>query len=235
MVAEAKAATATVATTTAAPPPMAKPVLKALSVVRERSRAVVEGGTPPVLAGHEYRPLQGAGGKARRNSLATMFTGDPVLRMVQLLCQFPFFVEKLAHLVDSSDVQRLADALVNVSVPFGRTLFLVKAMIESEFQQNKSQVASILRGNSATSKVMGSFSFFVGLPFLDGLVGEFVRKIVALGDGLTLEVDPAKEPSAEKRAKNRSLLKVRGKKREGRVVCAHVFWFRSGRDSWCRQ
>jgi ankyrin repeat protein len=185
---------------------VAKPALKALSLVRERSRAVVDS-TPPAVASHEYRPLQGLGGKARRNSLATMFTGDPVLRMVQLVCQFPFFVEKLAHLVDSADVQRLADALVNVSVPFGRTLFLVKAMIESEFQQNKSQVASILRGNSATSKVMGSFSFFVGLPFLDGLVGEFVRKIVALGDGLTLEVDPAKEPSAEKRAKNRALLK----------------------------
>ncbi len=199
-----EAKTAAVATATASAAPL-KPVMKALSLVRQRSH-VVEGGPPSGLA-LEYRPLQGTGGKARRNSLATMFTGDPVLRMVQLLCQFPFFVEKLAHLVDSSDVQRLADALVNVSVPFGRTLFLIKAMIESEFLQNKSQVSSILRGNSATSKLMGSFSFFVGTAFLDRLVGDFVRRIVALGETLTFEVDPAREMSAEKRAKNRSLLK----------------------------
>jgi hypothetical protein len=54
---------------------------------------------------------------------------------------------------------------------------------------------------------MGSFSFFVGMPYLEATVGDFVRKIVAAGEGLTFEVDPAKESSAEKRAKNRSLLK----------------------------
>jgi hypothetical protein len=54
---------------------------------------------------------------------------------------------------------------------------------------------------------MGSFSFFVGMPYLESTVGEFVRKVVGAGESLTFEVDPAKETSAEKRSKNRVVLK----------------------------
>lgn len=189
------------ASTTTTPPIILKKHPQLLAA-RERANAVdVSGGRPA-----EWKPLQQFG-KPRRNSMATMFNGDPVLRMVQLLCEHSFFVEHLAHLVDSADAQRFSDALVNVSVPFGRTLFLVKAMIRSEFVQNKSQVSSILRGNCVTSKLMGSFSFFVGTKFLDKLVGDFVRHVIAQGEALTLEVDPSKESSAEKRARNRTALK----------------------------
>ena len=176
----------------------------ALARVRDRSRAVVEG-APPAMATADWKPLQQFG-KPRRNSLCAMFNGDPVLRMVQLLCEYPFYVERVAVMVDSTDTQRLADALVNVSVPFGRTLFLVKAMIESEFQHNKTQVSSILRGNCVASKLMGAFSFFVGLKYLDALVGRLVRDVVNEGERLHFEVDPSREPSAEARTANRSVL-----------------------------
>lgn len=138
--------------------------------------------------------------------MAGIFSGDPVLRMVQLLGEYPFFVEQLSLKIDSSDAQRLVDAIINVSVPFGRTLFLTKAMIDMEFENNKTQPSSILRGNCVTSKLMGSFGHFSGQKYLFRVLHASVWWIVCEKERLSFEVDPAKETRADVRARNRVAL-----------------------------
>ncbi len=154
----------------------------------------------------QYKPLVGLKNKPRRNSMAGIFSGDPVLRMVQLLGEYPFFVEQLSLKIDSSDAQRFVDAVINVSVPFARTLFLAKAMIDLEFEHNKSQPASILRGNCVTSKLMGSFGHFAGQKYLLNVLQTNVEWIVNEKERLSFEVDPAKELRPEVRARNRNAL-----------------------------
>eukprot|EP01089_Gocevia_fonbrunei_P018200 TRINITY_DN6109_c0_g1_i2.p1 TRINITY_DN6109_c0_g1~~TRINITY_DN6109_c0_g1_i2.p1 ORF type:complete len:566 (-),score=58.06 TRINITY_DN6109_c0_g1_i2:11-1549(-) len=113
-------------------------------------------------------------------------------RLVSVISEVQFFANTLSFLVDKADYDRLAKALIQVSVPLGTTVPLIRGLIQVEFERSSTaEAASVLRGNCPASKVMGIFSRRIGQEYMSKCVGAVVRDLV-FNDKLDFELDPLK-------------------------------------------
>jgi ankyrin repeat protein len=112
-------------------------------------------------------------------------------RMVTLFNEVHIFAQTLSLWADKPDYDRLAKIVINLSIPLGTTMPLIRSLIEAEFSRNAS-TASVLRGNCLASKVTGIFSRQIGQGYLIQCVGDVVTDLVLKDDKVSFELDPNK-------------------------------------------
>lgn len=89
----------------------------------------------------------------------------------------------------STDADSFASIIVKIFNSVGRTLPLIKAMIELEFiKASKDSQGAILRGNNIISKIEGIYVRGIGNQYLIKTVKDFVDEIIAKVD-LSFEID----------------------------------------------
>eukprot|EP01087_Luapelamoeba_hula_P013626 TRINITY_DN3891_c0_g1_i2.p1 TRINITY_DN3891_c0_g1~~TRINITY_DN3891_c0_g1_i2.p1 ORF type:complete len:695 (-),score=114.95 TRINITY_DN3891_c0_g1_i2:86-2170(-) len=129
-------------------------------------------------------------------------------KMVLVLNDTHFFAKALSIYTDKADYDRLAKALIHISIPTGTTIQLIRSLIQVEFEHNKHS-SSVLRGNCPASKVMGAFSRQIGQQYLQRCVGDVVCNLV-LDESISFELDENKmrdvENIEERLAKNKDAL-----------------------------
>eukprot|EP01094_Clydonella_sp_ATCC50884_P012750 TRINITY_DN23033_c0_g1_i1.p1 TRINITY_DN23033_c0_g1~~TRINITY_DN23033_c0_g1_i1.p1 ORF type:complete len:1165 (-),score=448.58 TRINITY_DN23033_c0_g1_i1:313-3702(-) len=124
----------------------------------------------------------------------SLYTREEVVKLQRLLMSFlnaPRSVMAMYEVLDQSDLDRFSKALMSFSLASGSTFTLVAATTRAEFEKNKSTPASILRGNTAATKLMTLFCRHVGQDYLIETLSELVQDLVTDAE-LDLEVDPAK-------------------------------------------
>ena len=80
-----------------------------------------------------------------------------MMELINILNDCHIFAEHISFLSDQSDHDHLAGALINVSLPAGRTLPIIRSVLQGEFKRNFREPSSIMRGNCVASKMMGNF------------------------------------------------------------------------------
>lgn len=102
-----------------------------------------------------------------------------------------FLATSLGEVLDKTDYDPFAKALIHISLLAGTTVPLTRGLIEAEFIHNHHDPTSILRGNCVASKVMGMFSRKIGQSYLSECLGAIVADL-ALNERNNFEIDPAK-------------------------------------------
>eukprot|EP01116_Phalansterium_solitarium_P018246 TRINITY_DN4776_c0_g1_i1.p1 TRINITY_DN4776_c0_g1~~TRINITY_DN4776_c0_g1_i1.p1 ORF type:complete len:1016 (-),score=409.89 TRINITY_DN4776_c0_g1_i1:202-3249(-) len=115
--------------------------------------------------------------------------------LVTQLVQNLSLVRLVSEAVDAAELDALARIVVRIFNAFGKTLPLLHAMIDAEFELAAAHDSrgSVLRGNNFVSKLEGSYVRTVGAEWVRGLLKGLVEAI-AQAPALCLEIDPAKLP-----------------------------------------
>eukprot|EP01088_Endostelium_zonatum_P013949 TRINITY_DN2891_c0_g2_i1.p1 TRINITY_DN2891_c0_g2~~TRINITY_DN2891_c0_g2_i1.p1 ORF type:complete len:653 (-),score=130.75 TRINITY_DN2891_c0_g2_i1:175-2133(-) len=133
-----------------------------------------------------FQPNMNSSEKKYLSEMQTKYT-----RLATILNETQFFANALSVLVDKADYDRLAKALIHISVPVGTTVPLIRGLIALEFEKAGTEPASILRGNCTASKIMGMFSRRIGQDYLLKCVANTIRNIVN-SDKIDFELDKNK-------------------------------------------
>jgi hypothetical protein len=112
-------------------------------------------------------------------------------KLVALLGDNLEFCSCVCEGIDSSELDHFAKVIVNIFSQFGRTLPLIRELLEGEFKSVKSSKGSILRGNSVTSKVETAYTRKIGSHYLRSILGDYISRLIS-DPHLDLEIDPRK-------------------------------------------
>lgn len=123
--------------------------------------------------------------------MLTMFPLCLFVRFASLFLFFFSFAKSLSYLVDQADYDKLSAALVNISMPAGRILPLIRCIVCAEFEHNFRRPGSILRGNCVASKLMAAYSRQVSVGYLQKSVGRVVTELCS-NDSTCFELDSSK-------------------------------------------
>lgn len=102
-----------------------------------------------------------------------------ILPIMELLFSKPEFISIAYSCLDGGrEYDLFAHALLEFAEDKGKTLAVLRNVLLSEFQANVGTPTAIMRGNSATSRIMGIYCRTEGAGFLQKLLTDIVKTVV---------------------------------------------------------
>jgi len=157
--------------------------------------------------------------------------------MEELLTSAGFKLAKaITDVTAVTEADKITKDLVTIFEDHGLTVALIDAHVAREVKE-ANHAGSLMRANSAASKLMKAFSLLIGKPFLAQVLGPSINAICANPDegGASFEVDPSKISPTDDLAKNREKLQSTCSKMlrtildsvddtplEFRAICTHL-------------
>eukprot|EP00164_Ancoracysta_twista_P011249 GFYU01017277.1.p1 GENE.GFYU01017277.1~~GFYU01017277.1.p1 ORF type:complete len:997 (+),score=255.84 GFYU01017277.1:467-3457(+) len=110
------------------------------------------------------------------------------MKLAVTLSDEPRWSQALSQVATPADCDSLARALMGVTEVTGRSVPLIRALIEEEFIRNHTKPSTILRLNSVTSRLMGLYIRRIGSKYLSEILSDVIHE-VALDETVTFEID----------------------------------------------